>query len=139
MQKAKEERFFFKIDSPPLPSQLNLYQQRCVFINADIKIVNFTLFPTQTIRSLLCFHKDIHPTKIKAHSFVLLTVLDLQKCQLYDFPQGLTFLVHLWYLAISICYSSGFPKSICKLWSLQTLILHTYSRSMHLPREVQDL
>ncbi|KAJ9552075.1 hypothetical protein OSB04_016120 [Centaurea solstitialis] len=144
LQKAKEERFFLKIDSPPLPSQhleAVKYKQRRVFTNEDINIVDFTLygiFASRTIRSLLCFRTDIHSSKVIPRSFVLLKVLDLQKCPLRDFPQGLALLVHLRYLAI--WYSSGFPESICKLWSLQTLILKANSVGpMCLPHEVQDL
>ncbi|KAJ9551567.1 hypothetical protein OSB04_015612 [Centaurea solstitialis] len=141
LQKAKEERFYLKIDSPPLSSQLCeviVGKPRHVFTNEDISIVNFTLFPARTIRSFLCFHTDIHSIKVILHSFVLLKVLDLQKCQLDDFPQGLALLIHLRYLAIR--YSSEFPKSICKLWSLQTLILLTNrDHPMHIPRNIPEL
>ncbi|KAJ9552048.1 hypothetical protein OSB04_016093 [Centaurea solstitialis] len=140
LQKAKEERFFLKIDPFPLSSQLRsniLYQQRRVFMNQDVKILNIAHSTTTTTRSLLCFHKDIFPVEAIARSFVLLRVLDLQKCHLDAFPEGLALLVHLRYLAIS--YSSEFPESICKLRSLQTLILYNYFATIHLPGEVQDL
>ncbi|KAJ9552127.1 LOW QUALITY PROTEIN: hypothetical protein OSB04_016172 [Centaurea solstitialis] len=48
-------------------------------------------------------------------------------------------LLHLRYLAIASPYSSEFSKSICKLWSLQTLIIHTYSTRIYLPRNLQDM
>ncbi|KAI3736388.1 hypothetical protein L6452_15927 [Arctium lappa] len=96
-QEAKDERFFLKIDSTPLSSQLRhdiLYQQRRVFTNEDISN-DYTRFPTRTTRSLLCFHADISSFEVIARSFVLLRVLDLQQCRLHDIPQGLALLVHL--------------------------------------------
>ncbi|KAJ9552049.1 hypothetical protein OSB04_016094 [Centaurea solstitialis] len=143
--KAKEKRLYLKIDSPPLSSQLCeviVGKPRCVFTNEDISVVNFTLFPTRTIRSLFCFHTDIHSFEVIQRSFVLLKVLDLQKCQLHDFPEGVTLLVHLRYLAVwysSTWKSYTFPKSICQLQSLQTLILHAYFTPVDLPCEVHDL
>ncbi|KAJ9552083.1 hypothetical protein OSB04_016128 [Centaurea solstitialis] len=141
LKKAKEERFFLKIDYLPLSSQLRphtLYQQRRVFTNEDISIVDFTLLPAQTIRSLLWFHTGIRVIKVIPRSFVLLKVLDLQKCRLHDFPQGLALLVHLRYLAI--WYSKKLSDWICKLCSLETLILQTntfYGKS--LPSNITDL
>ncbi|KAJ9550367.1 hypothetical protein OSB04_014412, partial [Centaurea solstitialis] len=145
LKKAKEERFFLKIDPPPLSSQLRrniLHRQRRVFTNQDVKILNIDHYTTTTARSLLYFHKDdTCSVDIITRSFVLLRVLDLRKCHLDAFPEGLALLVHLRYLAISIGDSSEFPKSICKLWSLQTLILETrFSLSiMHLPCDIQQL
>ncbi|KAJ9551564.1 hypothetical protein OSB04_015609 [Centaurea solstitialis] len=141
MQKAKEERFFFKIDSLPLPAQLlevTTYKQLRLFTNQDVNILNIAHSPTQISRSLFCFRKDICSVEVIAQSFVLLRMLDLQECRSHDFPYGLELLIHLRYLAI--CGSDKFPNSICKLWNLQTLILRSNSfRSMHLPRNIQDL
>ncbi|KAJ9552092.1 LOW QUALITY PROTEIN: hypothetical protein OSB04_016137 [Centaurea solstitialis] len=142
MQKAKEERFFLKIDSLPLSSPLYpdiLYQQRRVFTNQDVNILTIAHATTQTARSLLCFHKDICSVEIIARSFVLLRVLNLQKCRFHDSPRALALLLHLRYLAIAFPYSSEFSKSICKLWSLQTLIIHTYSTRIYLPQNLQDM
>ena len=63
LQKVKEERLSLKIDSPALSSQLCeviVGKPRHVFTDKDISIVNFTLFPTRTIRSFLCFHHGMH-------------------------------------------------------------------------------
>ncbi|KAJ9552079.1 hypothetical protein OSB04_016124 [Centaurea solstitialis] len=132
LQKAKEEGLFLKIDSPPSSSQ---FRQRRAFTNQDVNISHFT---NQTTRSLLCFHKEIRSVEISAHSFVLLRVLDLLQCHVKDFPEGFAFLVHLRYLAIRC--SHIFPKSICKLWSLQTLVLQTHRPiSLILPCYITDL
>ncbi|KVI04289.1 putative late blight resistance protein homolog R1A-10 [Cynara cardunculus var. scolymus] len=148
-QKAKEERFFIKIDSPPFSSLLGVikpyevvmpYKQRFVFTNQDINIVNIAHPPTPSIRSLFGFHKDsrlIYDIAKYFHSFALLRVLNLGKCKLHYFPQGMTLLVHLRYLAI--CYSCEFPCSICNLWSLQTLILERNFGVVHLPHNISDL
>ncbi|KAJ9552078.1 hypothetical protein OSB04_016123 [Centaurea solstitialis] len=127
-----------KAYSPPFSSQLlEVYKQRRVFTNQDINNIAHSL--TRTAQSLLCFHDGIcWAESIGGSSFVLLKVLDLQKCRLHDFPQGLRLLIHLRYLAI--CYSGEFPNLICKLWSLQTLILRTnVVGPMHLPHNIQDL
>ncbi|KAJ9551563.1 hypothetical protein OSB04_015608 [Centaurea solstitialis] len=140
VQEAKKERFFLKIDSLSLSSQLHpdiLYQQRRLFTNADMTVVNFTLFPARSIRSFFCFQYNIYSFTVTPCSFLLLKVLDLQKGGMHCFPVGIALLVHLRYL--SIWYSSGVTKSICKLWSLQTLILHKYFGPVYLPREIQDL
>ncbi|KAJ9550362.1 hypothetical protein OSB04_014407 [Centaurea solstitialis] len=141
LKKAKEERFFLKIDHQPLSSQLRrniLHRQRRVFTNQDVRILNIDHYTTTTARSLLYFPMvDTCSVDVITRSFVLLRVLDLQKCHVKDFPEGLALLVHLRYLAI--WFSSEFPKSICKLWSLQTLILYNYRSAIRLPSELQDL
>ncbi|KAJ9550615.1 hypothetical protein OSB04_014660 [Centaurea solstitialis] len=139
LQKANEEGLFLKIDSPTSSSQLPegiTYKKRRVFMNKNVNNFHVPHSLTRTMRSLLCYHLDTYLLNPIAHSFVLLRVLDLQECEFGDFPRGLALLVHLRYLAI--CCSSEFPKSICKLWSLQTLILRTPSY-MHLPRNITDL
>ncbi|KAJ9553993.1 hypothetical protein OSB04_018038 [Centaurea solstitialis] len=140
VQKAKEG-FFLKIDSPTSSSQLLesiTYEQRRIFTNQNLNTLKIPHFVTQTIRTLLCFPGREYSLKSIQHSFVLLRVLDLQKCRLHFFPQGLGLLVHLRYLAIQ--YSCEFPNSICKLWRLQTLILKTiYFGSIYLPSNITDL
>ncbi|KAJ9552081.1 hypothetical protein OSB04_016126 [Centaurea solstitialis] len=155
LQKGKEERFIFKLDSPPLPSQLSTsiqpHQQCRVFTYEDINFIDFTLFPTRTIRSVLSFYDQLqvlfrkrlirnfkmYKFRILQSSFVLLRVLDLRKCRLDD-RHELTILIHLRYLAIKC---SEFPISLCKLWSLETLILETdhIDHSIHIPGNISDL
>ncbi|KAJ9551571.1 hypothetical protein OSB04_015616 [Centaurea solstitialis] len=155
LQKGKEERFIFKLDSPPLPSQLSTsirpYQQCRVFTYEDINFRDFTLFPTRSIRSVLSFYDQlqvlfrkrlirnfkIYKFRFLQSSFVLLRVLDLRKCELTDLRHRLTLLIHLRYLAIQC---SEFPESLCKLWNLETLILETHMDDpVHIPSNISDL
>ncbi|KAJ9554001.1 hypothetical protein OSB04_018046 [Centaurea solstitialis] len=144
LQKAKEERFLLRIESQPFCSQvieiITPYKQCRVFTNQDIYIVNFAHPPIPSIRSLLCFHKSrslIYDIAEYFRSFALLRVLDLRSCELIDFPLGIALLVHLRYLAI--WYASGFPHSVCNLWSLQTLIVKTNPGMWYLPNNISDL
>ncbi|KAJ9553994.1 hypothetical protein OSB04_018039 [Centaurea solstitialis] len=140
LQKAEEEGLFLRIDSPTSSSQLLegiTCEQRRIFTNQNFNILNIPHSLTQTIRTLLCFHLNKHSLNSIARYFVLLRVLDLQECRLHVLPQGLALLVHLRYLAVSLL--SKFPNSICKLWSLQTLILQTSSKSIYLPRNITNL
>uniref|UniRef100_K4DBD5 NB-ARC domain-containing protein n=1 Tax=Solanum lycopersicum TaxID=4081 RepID=K4DBD5_SOLLC len=50
------------------------------------------------------------------------------------FPSEIMQLVNLRYLALAT--SSEFPPTVSQFWSLQTLILHVYSRNSTLPREI---
>ncbi|KAJ9554002.1 hypothetical protein OSB04_018047 [Centaurea solstitialis] len=104
------------------------------------QVVSFPRTHTRTIRTILSFYGVEHELISTPRCSVLLRVLDLQRQTVSDFEEGLELLVHLRYLAISIGDSSEFPKSICKLWSLQTLILHkdVYT-SIHLPCNITYL
>ncbi|KAJ9552090.1 hypothetical protein OSB04_016135 [Centaurea solstitialis] len=143
LEKAKDERFFLTMDRPPLSSQLlerAWKKLRRVFTNQDIYIINFAHPPAPRVRSLLWFHRStslINELATHFRSFVLLRVLDIQKCELIDFPEGIALLVHLRYLAI--WHSFGFPSSICNLWSLQTLIVKTRYSRMVLPNNISNL
>ncbi|KAJ9551565.1 hypothetical protein OSB04_015610 [Centaurea solstitialis] len=142
-EKAKEERFFLKMDWTPLSSQLRettWKKQRRVFTNQDIYIINFAHPPVPGVRSLFWFLKStslIDELASYCRSFALLRVLDIQKCKLGDLPKGITVLVHLRYLAIWLLL--GFPPSVCDLWSLQTLVLNTRHSRMVLPSKISDL
>ncbi|KAJ9552084.1 hypothetical protein OSB04_016129 [Centaurea solstitialis] len=148
-EKAKEERIFFKACRPPneviprlIPYEVVAqYKQRRLFTNQDITIVNLVHPPIPSIRSLFYFHKNprlIDDTESEYfYSFSLLRVLDLQKSKYEYVPQSMALLVHLRYLAI--WNSSGFPSSLCNLWSLQTLILKTSYSRMDLPSNISDL
>ncbi|KAJ9553992.1 hypothetical protein OSB04_018037 [Centaurea solstitialis] len=141
VQKAKEEEFFLKIDSPTSSSQLLegiTYEQRRIFTSQPVSILDIPHSPTPTTRSLLCFHENLDSSVFIERSFVLLRVLNIDHCPLHDFPQGLALLVHLRYLAI--WFFGEFPNSICNLWSLETLILRNNSvRYICLPHNIIDL
>ncbi|CAH1425004.1 unnamed protein product [Lactuca virosa] len=156
VEKGKEERFFLKIESPPsnrlydfIGKQINKLKnpkkvittnkQRRVVTHQEIDIMSLCLSTTPSIRSLLCNHRKTTLTDNISkfvQSFALLRVLNLERCRLIDFSPGLALLVHLRYLEIWI---SLFPSSICNLWNLQTLIVHTTSGSMVLPSSISNL
>ncbi|KVI04084.1 putative late blight resistance protein homolog R1B-17 [Cynara cardunculus var. scolymus] len=144
VEKAKQERFFLKLDRLPLSSQLlevmTPYRQCRVFTNQNIDNVDFAHPPfcTPSMRSLLCFRKSYTRFEIGEYiySFALLRVLDLQKCKLRCYPQGMALLIHLRYLAF---WHSSFPSSVCNLLSLQTLILKTSYGRTTLPSNISDL
>ncbi|KAM0031948.1 putative P-loop containing nucleoside triphosphate hydrolase, leucine-rich repeat domain superfamily [Helianthus debilis subsp. tardiflorus] len=129
LKKTNEERFLLKIKRQKLYSQVSNvttppYKPVRMFINEDAYDPDFAHPPSQSIRSIVCFSefRSLNEDIAKYFgSFVLLRVLDLQKCRLSDFPYSMELLVHLRYLAISNS-SEHFPSSICKLWNLQTLI-----------------
>ncbi|CAI9263412.1 unnamed protein product [Lactuca saligna] len=143
VEKGKEERFFLKIDWPP--SKHHLYEviithkQRRVFTNQDIDIMSLSHPPTPSIRLLCCYHTKTtltHNISKFFHSFALLRVLSLERCKLIDFAPCLALLIHLRYLEI---WLSSFPRSICNLWNLQTLLVRTSSSSIILPSNISDL
>ncbi|MFS8025120.1 putative P-loop containing nucleoside triphosphate hydrolase [Helianthus anomalus] len=145
LQKAREEQFILKLERP-LSKQFSIITTSPskpvrMFTNKDLDILDYDHIPTQNLRSILWFSyftslsDDI--AKIMC-SYVLLRVLDLQKCELNDFPKAMESLVHLRYLAIWISSKADFPDSICKLWNLQTLVCLSYDRKV-LPTNISDL
>ncbi|KAJ9551568.1 hypothetical protein OSB04_015613 [Centaurea solstitialis] len=88
-------------------SNVNLSRQTNLSIQTDrqdlvnspqvkvVYILNIGHFTNRTTRSFLSFLEGTCSVDIIAHSFVLLRVLDLQKCHLNVNLEGLEFLVHL--------------------------------------------
>ncbi|KAL8267899.1 hypothetical protein R6Q59_001697 [Mikania micrantha] len=146
LRKAKEEGFilqtgrqtssshFSNVTTPP-------HKPMRMIVNNDANIQGFPNPSAQNLWSILFFN-DIRPFSddIARYlcSFVLLRVLDLHKCKLNDFPEGMELLVHLRYLAIWNS-SENFPSSICNLWGLQTLIYLSEDALMVLPSNISDL
>ncbi|XP_076887617.1 putative late blight resistance protein homolog R1B-14 [Bidens hawaiensis] len=148
LKKVREERFVIQIDGLILPSNVITppYKPIRKFINTDDPGSSHP--STQNLRSLLFVrHSRYLSDGIEKYfgSFVLLRVLDLQRVEI-TFPDNMELLVHLRYLAMSICLED-FPSSICKLWNLQTLIYksaHTLfcesrDTSVVLPSNISDL
>ncbi|PWA78618.1 Disease resistance protein [Artemisia annua] len=137
---AQEERFFQRINSTESYKFIVSDKQHRMFTYQDIHIVKFAHPPTPSLRTLFCF---LTPTSliydIAEHfrSFALLRVLDLQNCEPINFPEGISLLVHLRYLAIWHLF--GFPSSLLNLTSLQTLIIKTSQSSLPLPSNISDL
>ncbi|KAJ0619079.1 putative P-loop containing nucleoside triphosphate hydrolase, leucine-rich repeat domain superfamily [Helianthus annuus] len=145
LRQAKEERFILETERVVSSSQFSFdvttppYKPVRVFISKYVQ--DFPDFSAQNLRSILCFSdfKTLSDGIAKYfRSFVLLSVLDLQKCRLNGFPQDMELLVHLRYLAIWNS-SAGFPSSICNLWNLQTLIYITSYFRVVLPSNISNL
>lgn len=146
LEKATKANFCLKIHKPmsSYPVEVIMtHKQRHVFTYNDLNVMNLSNPPIPSIRSLLCFHTKtsmIFNSDEYIHPYMLLMVLDLQKCGLNrkHFPDVIPLLVHLRYLAI--CYPSrSFPSSICNLWSLQTLIVKTDFIPLVLPSTISNL
>ncbi|XP_035834683.1 putative late blight resistance protein homolog R1A-10 [Helianthus annuus] len=140
LERATKGNFCVKISTQMTDfSSLVQHKPRRIFTNQGLKFncYRHELFPW--VHSLLWFHKNkslINITDQYFHSYPLLMVLDLQKCQLQDFPPAIGLLVHLRYLAF--WSTKGFPSSICNLWSLQTIILKSSVR-FSLPDTISNL
>ncbi|GER29871.1 NBS-LRR type resistance protein [Striga asiatica] len=92
------------------------------------------------IRSFLSFSPDEtplppeHVSSIPA-AFKLLRVLDARTLIFPRFPTGLAHLVHLRLLVLSIG-SKILPSTLSSLWNLQTLIVHTSSRTLEVKADL---
>ncbi|CAA0818616.1 Putative disease resistance RPP13-like protein 3 [Striga hermonthica] len=86
------------------------------------------------IRSFLCFSPEetvlppVHASSIPT-AYKLLRVLDARSLIFPRFPTDLTQLVHLRLLVLSIS-AKILPLTFSSLWNLQTLIVHTSSRTL---------
>ncbi|KAJ9551662.1 hypothetical protein OSB04_015707 [Centaurea solstitialis] len=130
-QKAKEEGFFLKIDSTTSSSQLPEgigYEQRRIFTNQSVNILNMPHSLTRTVRTVWYFDVNQHTLESIPRCFVLLRVLDIQNCLEHDFPQGFSSLVHLRYLAI---WCSDLVN-LRHLWSNSLLRLPYIEKPMNL-------
>ncbi|KAK1357890.1 hypothetical protein POM88_051146 [Heracleum sosnowskyi] len=92
------------------------------------------------VRSFLCFASQESELPREHRSFIhkafkLVRVLDLRSICLYHFPNDIVQLVHLRYVAIYGNFKV-LPKSICKLWNLQTLIVETTEREMDIQVDI---
>ncbi|KAL8267892.1 hypothetical protein R6Q59_001690 [Mikania micrantha] len=144
LRKANEKGFVIKTKTQTSSHSSNVtttsYKPVRMFIDKDPNILRFSYPSVRNLRSILCFNDFRSFSDDIANcfrSFVLLRVLDLRKCRLYDFPKGMELLVHLRYLAIWNA-SDSFPSSICNLWGLQTLIYIPLSEVV-LPSNISDL
>ncbi|XP_076905805.1 putative late blight resistance protein homolog R1A-3 [Bidens hawaiensis] len=141
LKKAREERFILQTDR--LISSSNVITPPYKVVRKFIKTNNPDLNnpSTKNLRSILWFtyFKFLSDGIAKYfHTFELLRVLDLQKSKISVFPYNMELLVHLRYLAIWI-KSTDFPPSICRLWSLQTLIYNSRGSSVVLPSNISDM
>ncbi|XP_073064635.1 putative late blight resistance protein homolog R1A-10 [Primulina eburnea] len=71
-------------------------------------------------------------------AFKLLRVLDVKSFKFTKFPNDLTDLVHLRYIALSSDFKV-LPKSITKIWNLHTLIVDTTSRTLEINADLWNM
>ncbi|GER51175.1 NBS-LRR type resistance protein [Striga asiatica] len=84
------------------------------------------------VRSFLSFNKapvdlDAKDTPVIADLFDLLRVLDTSSIKFQRFPEGVTKLMHLRYITISVEDADALPPAISNLLNLQTLVVNTSS------------
>ncbi|CAA0828954.1 Unknown protein [Striga hermonthica] len=84
------------------------------------------------VRSFLSFNKapvdlDAKDTPVIPDLFDLLRVLDTSSIKFQRFPEGVTKLMHLRYITISIEDADALPPAISNLLNLQTLVVNTSS------------
>ncbi|KAL0385109.1 UNVERIFIED_CONTAM: putative disease resistance protein RXW24L [Sesamum radiatum] len=126
MRENGKEKLFHVVNSS---GNQGIESQRrfCMHNNVlfGIKGVRELMASVSNARSLLCFgphHK--YPVPICFGSFNLLRVLDALSMRFYGFPNEVTILVKLRYLAFT--YNGKLPASISKLQNLEYLIVHQY-------------
>ncbi|KAF5755750.1 putative P-loop containing nucleoside triphosphate hydrolase, leucine-rich repeat domain superfamily [Helianthus annuus] len=105
---------------------------------------NRIIAPYKTSRLFICptieyFYESYIVLKC-SHSWRLLTVLGLRECHLNYFPEEISLLVNIRYLAIQNDFRE-FPSTICILRSLQTLIIEGWISDgpLVLPNTISNL
>ncbi|KAL0356298.1 UNVERIFIED_CONTAM: ToMV resistance protein Tm-2(2) [Sesamum radiatum] len=94
-------------------------------------------------RSLCCFSTEeitLLPENVASipKAFKLLRVLAVMPVVFTRFPLDLTQLIHLKYIALSSTFKV-LPEVLTKLWNLQTLIIHTTSRSLKVKADIWQM
>ncbi|MFS8023214.1 hypothetical protein Hanom_Chr16g01448861 [Helianthus anomalus] len=107
LKKAKEERFNLTIEYPMLSPRFYdvIRPSYKPTVRVFIETKYISVFPrpsTQNLRSIFFGYFGLYNDYMARYfrSFVLLRVLDLQACELGEFPKGMELLVHLRYLRI---------------------------------------
>ncbi|KAK4438512.1 putative disease resistance RPP8-like protein 2 [Sesamum alatum] len=145
ISKADEQNLFKEIKRsnegvfhPPV-SDIHKYRRLCIhfhllaFLSAKPK--------GRGIRSFLCFYKEafvLHPQYVSAipDAFTLLRVWHSKSIKFNQFPARVTKLIHLKYLTLSWDDLDILPASISELWSLQTLVIDTKSRTLKIKANI---
>ncbi|CAN4094211.1 unnamed protein product [Withania somnifera] len=138
LEEAKRQNFLHVLKhSLSDLSESEITALRRVSFNCSTIYASYSLQPTdRTVsvsRSILGF--NISLSSIFSYvDFKLLRVLDITFQEFPQFPCEIMQLVNLRYLAVA----SGreIPPPVSQFWSLQTLILHVYSRDSTLPWEI---
>ncbi|XP_049359042.1 putative late blight resistance protein homolog R1B-16 [Solanum verrucosum] len=141
LEEAKRQNFlhFLKKQSLDVLSE-GITALRRVSFNCSTIFSSYSFHPTDPTvsfsRSILGFNISESPifSYIDFKLLRVLDILDITSPYFPQFPSEIMQLVNLRYLALAT--SSEFPPAISQFWSLQTLILHVYSRDSTLPREI---
>ncbi|XP_073142744.1 putative disease resistance RPP13-like protein 3 isoform X2 [Henckelia pumila] len=117
--------------------------QNCRRLNIHSHFLNFISSKPFGLRVRTLFSKEEITLPLKNISsipaaFILLRVLDVKSVKFTKFPNDLTNLVHLRYIALSSDFKV-LPKSITKIWNLQTLIVDTTSRTLELNADLWNM
>lgn len=141
LEEAKRQNFlhFLKKQSLDVLSE-GITALRRVSFNCSTIFSSYSFHPTDPTvsfsRSILGFNISQSPifSYIDFKLLRVLDILDITSPYFPQFPSEIMQLVNLRYLALAA--SSKFPPAVSQFWSLQTLILHVYSRDSTLPREI---
>nr|XP_033513108.1 putative late blight resistance protein homolog R1B-16 isoform X2 [Nicotiana tomentosiformis] len=137
LEEARRKNFLHVLKSSLDVLSESITTLRRVSINCSTIFSSYSIQPTDSTvsvsRSILGF--NISESSIFSYiDFKLLRVLDITFQHFPQFPSEIMQLVNLRYLAVAT--GSEFPPLVSQFWSLQTLILHLYSRSSTLPWEI---
>ncbi|XP_016541421.2 putative late blight resistance protein homolog R1B-16 [Capsicum annuum] len=138
LEEAKRQNFLHVLKhSLSVLSESEITALRRVSFNCSTIYASYSFQPTdRTVsvsRSILGF--NISQSSIFSYiDFKLLRVLDITFQHFPQFPSEIMQLVNLRYLALAT--GSEFFPPVSQFWSLQTLILHVYSRDSTLPRDI---
>ncbi|KAF5778530.1 putative virus X resistance protein-like, coiled-coil [Helianthus annuus] len=137
LEVARKENSCLKVQGVD-HSAIAPYKTRRIFTDCYIDTTNAT-----RIQSLLNFYSYRNASYViseSSHSWKLLKVLDLKQCPMVPFPEEISLLVNLRYLAVRYDNDDFFQSRICDLWSLETLIIEgTSYNPLELPNTISDL
>ncbi|CAI9114231.1 OLC1v1014900C1 [Oldenlandia corymbosa var. corymbosa] len=141
LAKIQEDNFLFRVHdsdvshSSPYPRKYENYR---LFIHSewtkfiDIKPAGPFVHSLVLVHDIGAWQVFPSPSTI-FNCFKLLNVLDLEYIVIDGpFPEEVTLMVHLRYLAIH-CHATALPPSIANLWSLETLIVKGSAAEIPLP------
>ncbi|KAL0384893.1 UNVERIFIED_CONTAM: putative late blight resistance proteinR1A-10 [Sesamum radiatum] len=124
LKKAEDEKFLQIVNSDCHVFQQGRNNHRRVSVHNGI--LHPITVDDQHHRSLLYFCDGYSNNRLVFFivNFRMLKVLDALTIKFNEFPLGILELVHLRYLAFCCRSILWLPASMCKLWNLQTLVVH---------------
>lgn len=139
LREAQKENFLFRIKQNTPTLLAKAIAPRRISFHANI-LHYFSEYSIPLARTFLCYDMNKNLPDmfllevIGKIDFKLLRVLDIELLQSNHFPIEIVELIHLRYLALAI--NCELPRSICKLQSLQTLVIDHILEGQYLPREI---